>query len=125
MTTTTDPTVPARAELVALVTATRSDWQAADVHAAITHAGNTGMTWRRVMVELVRLAADPDAEPRDVVIDHRDPLYRGRPTVDPGSVVDLDALRRELDAAQTRTTGELPAIPLPAAANTTDQDTQP
>lgn len=55
--------VPARAELIALLTATRTNWRPADVEAAVVRAQLAAWPWGRTMTGLVMLAADPHGIP--------------------------------------------------------------
>lgn len=58
--------VPARAELIALATAVRTDWTERDVEAAVVRAQLAGWPWARVLTAVVLLAADPHGVPDEL-----------------------------------------------------------
>lgn len=89
--------VRAVAELQALATAVRPDWDPSDVRAVIAEAATIGLTWPQVLVALPRLMADPHARPAELVPDRGDPL---RPHPHNPPTADYRAARAALDAAQ-------------------------
>jgi hypothetical protein len=64
------------AELTALALAARPDWDEQAVRGAILAAHTVGWDWTRTLVEMAKLIADPDAEPRHLRDEVRDPLKR-------------------------------------------------
>jgi len=67
-------------ELLELAAAMRPDWERRDLAGALASAANNGWPWPRAFLAACRLLADPDAEPRDLLAEIRDPLHRdGRP----------------------------------------------
>lgn len=72
-------------QLIELAAHVRPDWSEQAIRGAVIHAATIGMTWEQTLIGLPRLMADPDARPRELVPDHRDPLRR-RSAVDPQAV---------------------------------------
>jgi len=70
--------IPAVDRLLDLAGETRPDIRREQLHGAILNARTVGWSWRWVMVEVVRLLADPDGEPRDLNNAVADPLKSGR-----------------------------------------------
>lgn len=92
----TTPVHSAPAELTTLALACRDGWTERDVRGVILAAHTAGWDWGRTLVEMARLIADPDAEPRHLLDTLRDPLKR--PVVrTPGEVrARVDELRAQL-----------------------------
>lgn len=84
--------VPARAELLALLAATRPDWRPTATEAVVAEAAQVGLTWAQAMVGLVRLAADPDGVPGDLVVYTR----AGKPAPPKRQREHLDRIRAQL-----------------------------
>ncbi|MEU8275707.1 hypothetical protein ACFYOK_10800 [Microbispora bryophytorum] len=74
-------------ELVALATAVRPDWAAADVQAAIVDAKTCGWTWAQALVGMARLIVDLDARPGELVPPNPDP-QRSKAPQKPGRPAD-------------------------------------
>jgi hypothetical protein len=66
----------AAAELTALALASRPGWTEREVRGAILAAHTAGWDWPRTLVEMARLIADPQAQPRQLLDELRDPLRR-------------------------------------------------
>jgi len=71
---------PAIPELTALALATRPGWTETAVTGAILAAKTAGWSWPRTLTRMARLAADPDAEPQQMLDELRDPLKRAAGT---------------------------------------------
>jgi len=63
---------PATRELLGLLAAMRPDWEYCDVREALAAAHAAARPWPQVAVEIVRLAADPDAGPHDLTLNAPD-----------------------------------------------------
>lgn len=84
--------VPARAELIALATAVRTDWTERDVEAAVVRAQLAGWPWARILTAVVLLAADPHGVPDELA-----PAVRNGPPADPERVHGLvEATKAEI-----------------------------
>lgn len=57
-------------ELLTLVLAMRPDWFELEVRSALVDASECGLTWPTAAWRIVRLAGDPDASPRELVLPH-------------------------------------------------------
>lgn len=67
-------------QLIELAGAVRPDWFRNEIRDAIVGAATAGWTWPRVLVELVRLMADPQGSPRELVAAASNPLkHRAAP----------------------------------------------
>lgn len=85
--------VPARAELIALLTATRTDWAERDVEAAVVRAQLAGWPWVRTLTGFILLAADPNGVPDELA-----PAVRSGPPADPENVHRLvEAAKRDIE----------------------------
>ena len=99
--------VAAMNELVTLACAVRPDWTADQVTAALVDAKTRGMTWAQALVGLARLLVDLDANPSELVPDHRDQHgSTARPAVLKRHADALDRVRADCALAVTKLRAE-------------------
>lgn len=60
----------ANEQLLDLVSEMRADWAELEVRSALVDAQECGLSWETAAWRLVRLAGDPDAQPRELVLPH-------------------------------------------------------
>lgn len=87
--------ISAAGELQALAAVMRPDWDQRALSAALMSASAAGWPWPRAFLAAARLLADPDATPRDLLAETRDPLRRDPPSA-PGANAEYAAARAAL-----------------------------
>jgi len=94
-------------QLLDLAAGMRPDWSRDDLSGALTAARSSGWPWPRACMTAVRLLCDPEATPRDLLAEVRNPLARETAvSVAPHEVPEYAAARAELAASLAAGAGE-------------------